>query len=202
MMKKFKIALGLSSKTIPQIIDQARVIVLAMTNNKELFPEPTPSLKAVMLAAEELQTTYLNSRDAGKEFTALMRSAVFKLEIELIDLANYVLSIANRNNDKGYAIIYGAGMEVKNQRNGNSRIFNVSNTLVDGRVKLQTKGAGNAAYVWQYSLDEENWNNGSVSTKATTFINGLEQGNRYYFRVAVVKAKQGPWLGPIQLIVT
>ena len=202
-MKKWTVVLGLYDKTISQKIAISGSMVSAVANSAEYFPNPAPSLSAITKAIEELRTAYANSRDGSREAIAIMYTKVFNLEIELIDLGNYVLSIANRSNEIGKTIILAAGMQVKNQRNGSNRIFNVTNTNMDGRVKLQTKGEGRAGYVWQHAIDEEDWITSNITVKATTTINNLTQGKRYYFRVAVVnKDRQGPWSGAISLIVT
>lgn len=201
-MKKWNIVLGLSVKSIPDKIKQARFIVGSMERNKEIFPSPVPALADVVKAANELEEAYFNTKDGGKEQTAIMYNKAFYLELELTDLSHYVWSIANRKNRIGGAIIYAAGMDIKKQHNGSSRTFTVVNTTTEGSVKLQTKGEGRAGYVWEYSLDEENWTVGVVTVKASAIINGLTPGKRYYFRVAVVKAKQDPWIGPINIIVT
>lgn len=56
---------------------------------------------------------------------------MFALEIELIDLANYVVFIANRNNNIDGGIIYTAGMDIKKQTSSSKRIFSVVNTTYE-----------------------------------------------------------------------
>ena len=65
------------------------------------------------------------------------------------------------------------------------------------------RSEGRASYIWQYSLDQETWTTAKVTLKAKAMIEGLTPGKRYYFRVAaVLKDEQGPWKGPINIIVT
>ncbi len=201
-MKKWNVVLGLHFKSIPEKIQYARTIVEKMEQNKDFFPQPVPALATIMQASMALEEAYLNARDGNQEQTAIMYTKAYQLEIELTDLSHYVWSKANRNPDNGDAIIYAAGMDVKKHNNGSSRTFRVVNTKTEGTVKLQTKGAGRAGYIWEYSLDEENWTIGIVTVKASATIKDLTPGQRYYFRVAVVKDKQGPWVGPVNLIVT
>lgn len=188
--------------SVPKKIELARFIVQSMERNTDIFPDPLPTLATITKAATELEEAYVNSRAAGKEQTSIMYRKVFNLELELTDLSHYVWSIANRNNKIGNAIIYAAGMKFKKHKNGRNRIFNAVNTTAEGTVKLQTKGEGRSGYVWEYSLDEENWTIGKVTVKATTVIKGLTPGKRYYFRVVTVKNKQSPWSRTINLIVT
>ncbi|MCO6499837.1 MAG: hypothetical protein J5I47_05595 [Vicingus serpentipes] len=200
-MKKWKVVLGLASQSVPQKIDQARLIIESMSDN-DYFPNPTPKLIDVSKKVAELQKAYTLSRDAGKEQTADMHTKSFNLDIDLIALGNYVQDTANKDNEIGDVIIFSAGMDVKKDAGAKKRTFNVVNTATDGRVKLQTISEGRAAYVWEYSLDQEDWTSGGVTTQASTVINGLLSGKRYYFRVASITDEQGPWLGPINLIVT
>jgi hypothetical protein len=200
-MKKWIIVLRLASQTVPQKIEYTRFIVESMTDN-EHFPSPIPELKTITRLADELQLAYTQSRDAGKEQTAIMHAKDFELEIELIALSNYVQDIANKDNEIGDIIIFSAGMDVKRQQNRQDRKFRVENTVMAGRVKLQTISEGRAGYQWEFSLDQENWIPAGVTIVASTIINNLEPGKRYYFRVAAIKGEQGPWLGPVNTIVT
>ena len=105
-----------------------------------------------------------------------MYNKEFDLDIDLIALANYVQDTANRENDIGDTIIYSAGMEVKMDGGSKTRSFGVQNTDIEGRVKLQAKGEGRAAYIWEYSLNQEEWEQASVTTQAATIIDGLRPG--------------------------
>jgi hypothetical protein len=201
-MKKWNVVLRLSSQTIPEKIDLARYIVVSMGKHKEVFPTPSPSLKHITFIAKELQYLHVASRGGGKELTAKLNVKDFELEIELIALANYVQNIANRDNDVGDVIILSAGMDLKNETGAGARKFEVVNTKMEGRVKLKTRSKGRASYIWEYSLDQKHWISGKITITSKTILNNLKPGNRYYFRVAIVKEDQGPWSNVIQLIVT
>lgn len=200
-MKKWNVVLRLASQSISDKIVFARYIVSSMTNN-DYFPNPTPALSTITQIADELQLAYEQSRDGSKLQTAIMHSIATKLDMQLKVLGNYVLAIANRDNDIGAAIIYSAGMEIKQENGGRSTAFTVANTIMDGLVKLYTKSKGRVSYVWEYSLDEETWTLASITIQANTIIKGLTPGKRYYFRVASIAKIQSPWLGPINTIVT
>lgn len=93
-------------------------------------------------------------------------------------------------------------MDVKRSTNRQAQGFTVTNKLNDGFVFMTSRIERRASYVWQHSLDQETWTNCNVTRASTTTISGLTPGKRYYFRVAVVTDKQGPWQGPINIIVT
>jgi hypothetical protein len=200
-MMRWNIVLRLSSRNVPEKIDFSRLIVNAMTGN-EYFPTPSPDLKTISRLSEELQLAYEISREGTKEQTALMYAKEFELDTQLNVLGSYVEAIANNDSDVGDAIIFSAGMDVKGKASRQEQVFEVKNTAYAGIVDATSSAEPRASYLWEYSLDQENWSVGSVSNKANTTIKGLTPGKRYYFRVAIVKGEQGPWQGPIDLIVT
>jgi Fibronectin type III domain len=200
-MKRLVVVLRLGSQTIPEKIDTAKVIVLSMTGN-EYFATPTPELKTITALADELQLAYEVSRDGTKEQTALMYAKEFELVTQLNVLSNYVQATANNDIEIGDAIIFSAGMDVKRPANRQDRKFRVRNTDMAGSVTVETKSEGRAGYVWEYSVDQETWTKCKFTQVSTTTITDLTPGSRYYFRVAVVTDEQGPWQGPINIIVT
>ena len=78
-MKRWIVVLRLASRSVPEKIEFSRFIVQNMTGNA-LFSDPTPSLDVITQLAEELQTAYDNSRDAGKQQTAAMHAKEFELD--------------------------------------------------------------------------------------------------------------------------
>jgi hypothetical protein len=201
-MKKWTAVLNLSSQSIPEKIDQAHYIVAAMEKNKDLFPTPTPTLEVITLITKELQDLHTASRGGDKELMAKLNAKYFDFNNELTSLANYVQTIANRDNENGDVIIISAGMDIKKMTRPAEQKFEVENTLTPGRVMLKTKGEGRASYIWEYSLDQELWMPGKTTLTSKTIFNNLKPGNRYYFRVAIVKEEQEPWSNVIHIIVT
>jgi hypothetical protein len=201
-MKRWTVVLRLASKTITEKADVGRIIVKAMEDNP-YFPDPVPNLKTVTNLVNELQAAYDASRDASKEQTAKMYTIEFDLVTQLNALGNYVEGIANNDNKIGDTIIYSAGMEVKQKSTRPERKLTVKNTARSGFVVLTSRSEDRASYVWQYSLDQENWVYTDVTTHSNTTIENLKPGKRYYFRVAIVSNNiQGAWEGPINIIVT
>jgi hypothetical protein len=201
-MKKWNAVLRLSSQTIPEKIDQARYIVASMEKNKDVFPIPIPSLEDITLIINELQDLHTASRGGDKEFVAKLNAKAFDFDVELTSLANYVQTIANKENEIGDVIIVSAGMDLRKMTGPRTQKFEVMNTKMPGRVVLKTKGEGRASYIWEYSLDQEHWTSGKTTLTSKTIFNNLKPGNRYYFRVAIVKEEQEPWSHVIHLIVT
>lgn len=203
MKKKWIVVLRLAKQSIPEKIEFARIVANSMTDNK-YFGDPIPGIDLIVAHAQALQLAYNNAQEApSKENTATMHTKAFELDVQLTALGNYVQRIANENGGNGGAIIFSAAMDVKRPGGRAEVNLTVKNTSYVGEVDLQTYSAGRASYIWQYSLDNEEWTTGNVTLQAATTINGLKPGKNYYFRVApVLKEKQGPWQGPIDIIVT
>lgn len=202
-MKKWIVVLRLAKLSVPEKIDFTRLVVSSMTDNK-YFGDPIPGIEIVIGHADALQLAYKNAKETpSKENTATMHTKAFELDIQLGALGNYVQRIANENPDEGDTIIYSAGMDIRRSGGRPEVNFTVKNTPYAGVVELLTRAEGRASYIWQYSLDQEEWTTGNVTLQATTTIKDLKPGKRYYFRVApVLKENQGPWQGPINIIVT
>ena len=201
-MKRWIVVLRLASQSVPEKIEFARLVVSSMKANK-LFSDPIPGYDDITRLTDELQQAYEKSRDAGREQTALMHTKAFELDSQLTALGFYVQRIANENVENGDAIIYSAAMDVKRTGRTPERTFAVRNTPHAGVVVVVDRSEGRASYIWQYSLDQETWTTAKVTLKAKAMIEGLTPGKRYYFRVAaVLKDEQGPWKGPINIIVT
>ncbi len=202
-MKKWIVVLRLAQQSVPEKIEFARLVASSMTDNK-YYGDPIPGIDLIVAHTQALQLAYNNAQEApSKENTATMHTKAFELDVQLTALGNYVQRIANENGDNGGAIIFSAAMDVKRSGGRAEVNFTVKNTSYAGEVELITRAEGRASYIWQYSLDKEEWQNGNVTLQATTTIADLKPGKRYYFRVAaVLKEKQGPWQGPINIIVT
>ena len=200
-MKRWNVVLRLASLSVPEKIDTAKVIIFNMTGN-EYFVSPTPALKEISKLADELQTAYEASRDSGKEETAFMNAKAFELVTELNVLSNYVEAVANNDTEIGDVIIFSAGMDVKRTTNRQEQQFAVKNLEHSGFVFITSKIERRASYVWQYSLDQVTWTDCNITRASSITIKELTPGSLYYFRVAVVTEEQGPWQGPISIIVT
>ena len=202
-MKRWIVVLRLASLSVPEKIEFAKLVVSSMKANP-LFSDPIPGYDDITRLADELQLAYDKSQSRpSKEQTALVHTKAFELDTQLTALGNYVQRIANDNTENGEAIIFSAGMDVKRTGGSTQRSFTVNNTPYEGKVELVSRAEGRASYIWQYSLDQEEWTTALVTLQATATISDLKPGKRYYFRVApVLKDEQGPWKGPINIIVT
>lgn len=204
MIKRWLVVLMLARLSVPQKVEKARFIVKSMTGNTH-FSSPVPTLAEVAAAADELETAYLASRDAGKDETVAMHTKEEVLDNLLIRLGHYIEDTANMDEENAEEIILSAGVATKNVPMHTAREFRVKNTNMPGEVVARTKRVPRASYIWQYSTtptDAASWVTAAITVKATVKISGLTSGKKYSFRVAVVtKDGQGPWSNEIDLVV-
>ncbi len=199
-MKKLVVVLGLAGLSVPGKVEKARTIVSKMTDN-DYFPAPVPPLSDVSTAADDLETAYKNSRDAGKSQTKIMYEVDDELEVILTNLSHYVRAIAKDREE----VVFSAGMEVKRTGKHVKPLLEVRSNDLRGEVKLIRVSEKGAAYIWEIGPDggsAEDWKQAGVSTLSTFMIPNLESAKAYLFRVAVVKGRdQLPWSDPVRFVV-
>lgn len=204
---KWLVKLGFSKLSTSEKIVTARAIVSQVTGNPH-FPVPVPPLSQINSAILALESATTAAATGGSEETALMHARIRELDTLMGQLANHVEIKANTHPEIGDAIILSAGMQVKEHAGRNPNTFGIRNTALVGEVLVTSVAAPNsrASYVWQYSLNPDNpnsWQTAATTIQSTVRINGLTPGKRYSFRAAVVTPTgQGPWQGPLNIIVT
>jgi len=202
-----KVALKLSTRSVPDKIEFAGTIVLQMTNNPH-FQTPNPSLASITFAANVLDTAYKKAQVGGPKDTEDMYVKEKILDQLLTAEGSYVEYTANLSPNNTEVIILSAGMEVKSQGSINIPVLSASKGSVPFSVKLRRKSEGpGVAYKWQYSKDPfsiESWIDIGESTVATFEISSpLEQMERYWFRVAVIRGRvQEDFSNPVTFVIS
>ena len=197
-----KIKLNLRGLTIPEKIARTQQIVAALTGNTN-FPTPHPTLAEVMAAVNELETAANAAHAARLEARRLTRAQKLKedeLYRVMMQLASHVSSVAGDDE----SLILSAGFDTRAPNTPASvpeapEPLSAEDGTSPGEMRLlwpPVRGA--RSYVVERSTDAQNnsttWMHAAVSPRAGVFINGLETGARYWFRVAAVNAAgQGPW---------
>ena len=203
-MKLWKVVLRLASLSVLEKIEKARFIAESITGNA-FFPDPPFDPAPILEAALALEVAELATEEGGKDETATRNQKEFELVVVLNANKNLVENVANDDNEIGDIIILSAGMDVKQTGGRAPRVFNVENTLIEGRVRAETVSEGRAAYIWQFTetpSDAASWETVATTRVAFAVIKGLTPGIVAWFRVAPVLDEQGPWLGPISLRIT
>jgi len=195
-MKKVVVVLKLSRFSIPEKVEKGRFIVTSMTGNAN-FPTPSPDLATITTQVNELETASIAAAGGGVDETANMHAKEHVLDLSLKSLAAYVESIANSDPVNAEAIALSSGMDVKSGGTRSAQQFQVESTGNPGEVKLSTRSADRATFLFQVSTDpvnESSWTSIGQSTRAKMVKTGLVSGVRYYFRVAMIdKNGQNPW---------
>ena len=116
------------------LVAYAQNIVKRMTANPA-FPNPTPSLAAVVRAVDDLQAAHTAALSRVKGVAARndKRTA---LVILLKQLRAYIQTVVDASTDNGAAIIESAGLAVRKSATRRARTFLAKAGPVSGSVKI------------------------------------------------------------------
>ncbi len=183
-MKKnsLKVALNMSTLSVPDKINKAITIVAKITASLVVFASPNPALATVTVSIGNLQTSWENAQDGGKSLTAIEHDKEGDLMKLMNDLAHYVEGIAGYDEN----IIHLAGMDVKKKGVKTTTTFEARATNNLGEAKVRCKYAVKTFYKWQYSTDGITWVNYKTTSTSKVIISGLTSGTKYWFRVALI----------------
>jgi hypothetical protein len=213
-MKNEKVSLKLSERTVDNKVEFGKSIVVSMTSNTN-FPTPTPALPSVTTAINALDAAKVAAIGGGKSKTALMHQCEDTLDSILLQLANYVESVANAKAAAGgdaKALITSAGMDYKKQSSSTAvpdAPINIKaeTTKSEGEILINwDKVMGAHVYVIEMSTDSSVVGSraigppagGIVTPTIVTFtlvkilsqrkftLTGLDSGTKYALRVYAV----------------
>jgi hypothetical protein len=186
------------------LINLAQAIAKALTNNPH-FPDPTPTLAAIVAAIAALVTSQ-NACLTRVKGAVVQRNAAKKALVQLLELlrAN-IQSTADADPDNALAIIESAGIGVRKTAVRAPRVFAATQGAVSGSAKLVAPSAGpRSSYEWEVSTDGgKTWVTAPPSVQAKTTLQGLASGTTVQFRYRAVtpKAGAGNWSAPASLLV-
>jgi hypothetical protein len=191
-------------KVIAQLIAFAQAIVMAMTNNKVLFPTPSPALVQVTADTNSLVSAQTTVASRIKGAVAIRDEKRLIVVSDLHQLEAYVQQLVNLNPDQAISIAEAAGMGVRKPKAATQKSPITAIQVVSGSVKLVAKAAlGGRSNEWQVSTDGKTWTSAPPSTKAKTTVTGLQTGVLTYFRHrAVTKAGATDWTQPVSMLVS
>jgi hypothetical protein len=187
-----RIRLNLKRLSVTDKIAKGRQIVTAMTNNTS-FPNPSPALPEVTAALDALSEAFALVQSAKSEVqtrVVTQDNAETKLDDALTKLANYVESVAGRDD----TLITSVGMETKATPSAPT-LPNVPQALRasagkhEGEINLSWRAVANArSYTIEATQDPAaaSWTHAGIATSASRVISNLTSGKRYWFRVAAV----------------
>ncbi len=201
-----KVALKLGTRSVPDKIEFAGILVLQMSGNP-YFTNPSPTLASIISANTALELAYKKAQVGGPKDTEDMRAKETILDQLITAEGGYVEFIANQDSLNAETIILSAGMEVKIQGSINIPLLAAESGIEPNSVKLRRKSEGSGvAYLWQYSEDpfsDTSWRDAGKSTVATIEVEGLAPMKRYWFRVATVKGiTESGFSDPVTFVVS
>jgi len=200
---KMKVALKMSPMTILQLIDFSKHVINCMTSNA-YFPSPSPSLASISAHIYNLEAAVAASHHGPPTATANKLAKRVLLHEAMTVLGAYVERIANQDPPNAVTIITSAGMEVKRALPAKPSGFRLKLTGVPGEVLLMTDRVRSAGYKWEYTTTpdvQESWQVYLENVNREVLVKGLTSATRYYFRVAVIGHRIGPWSQVINTVV-
>jgi hypothetical protein len=193
---KHLVALNLSKLTPLQAITDTNHYVTQMTGNLH-FPNPTPSLASITAQSVILDKAYAFSLTRAKGSVAKSNTELKTLKRLLKALGNYVETEANADPDNAASIILTSGMLLKKAGQRPPKVFEVIAMKIPGSIKLSTKSAKGAIYIYERTTDPSNpnsWFSLGALRKVTYIDMGLVSGTRYFYRTAIsIDGKVGRW---------
>ena len=203
-MRKSTLVLDFLKFSIPNKIVFGRT-VLSKMSVIALFAKPDVPYATGTEIVNKLETYYMSSRSGDHEQVALMHQA----EEEFNDFFRKEGYYVDRVADGDEAIILSSGFHLAKQPVPSERPeFTAEAGDIPGSIWLKRKAVPSASsYVWQNYIGaeaptEDKWLFAGSSTQATFEKNGLNPGDKAWFRVApVTKDGMQPFTDPIMKIV-
>jgi hypothetical protein len=200
LVKIVKVALALSTKSVPEKIEFVRIVIKSMTGNTNFGAGIPiyPPLADITIAVDELEQAAIKANYGGVESTAVMYEKEFALNLQMTALGHYVENVANQNHETAESVVLSAGMEVKGPGEPQPALQQPENLRgaygrKRGEILLRCRPVkGALIYIWLISetpndpdsfVMMNNFANGTSKSKFTW--SGLEPGKLYAFKVFV-----------------
>ncbi len=192
-MRRIKVLVDFIELAIAIKIAFFRNIIVKLTGSAT-FASPDVSLAELETVVNNLEATYLESRDGSHTAIARMHDAEKEADNAFRILAAYVNRIANGDETK----ILESGFNPSKQRIQQAKPeLAVKDNDKSGSVKLVAKAVEKAgAYIWQMvkgniPTEESGWQTIGHTTAANFEMHDLEPAQKYWFRVSAITNK-GP----------
>jgi hypothetical protein len=188
---------------VTALVNYGQGIVKGMTGNPA-FPNPMPTLAAVTMAINDLQTAETAALTRAKGTAAVRNEKRAVLAKLLLRLKAYIQAEADANVENGESIIASAGVRTRKVITRRARVFAVKAGALSGTAHLVTAPAAHrASYEWEYSTDGgKTWIPVPPTLQAKTTVSGLQTGTTVLFRYrSVTKTGATDWSGTVSLVV-
>ena len=182
-MKKDHAVLDFVKAPIAIKIETGRSVEIKMRPNP-IFAKPDVPFDDLKASTDLLETRNVAALNGGKDATALLHQA----EEDWVNKMRLTARFVDRIADGDSAIILGAGFNLAKQPTPAARPeFSVEQGEKSGSVVLQRKRVDGArSYIWQQSIDGNEWITTQTTAQASVELTGLTPLTKYWFRVAAV----------------
>ena len=197
---KAKISLSFNRYTDDSLETKAGSILQMLTGNT-YFPGPVPDLATLQTMVSAYQTALVDARSRDIVKVAIKRSARTALINCLRNLGQYVMWIANGNEE----ILVSSGFTLAKQPEPlwlqEPGRVTLSNGISSGRLVAKLKRVKGAySYIYQISTDplhaEANWTSRTLAQCSAVFAD-LIPGQKYYIRVGAVGSRNQIAFSPV-----
>ena len=180
----------ITSKNATELLRYGEQIYLKMTENADLFPEPTPELTVLESSLEAYREAFAEAAFLDKRAVILKKQRGVELQEVIYRLSHYVDNVANGDP----AIILAAGYDVSqpttNRAGRTPKAENLRVTHVQvgtGIVQLKLQSWRHARlYRFEYrKVGSENWE-GVLNSNSTLQLSGLDMLQEYEFRASYI----------------
>jgi hypothetical protein len=201
LVKRIKVALNLSKKSISEKVEFARIVVSEMTGNANFgaVVPINPPLADIDTVTDELEQAAIDAAGGGTEETAIMYEKEYAYNTKLTTLGHYVEDVANQNPETAQSVVLSAGMEVKSPNEPIPNLPQPENLKGDygsraGEIDLSSDNVkGAKVYCWLISETPNDPDSfvmkgffDSITTKSSYTWTGLNPGKLYAFKLFVV----------------
>jgi len=182
-----KVKEGLRGKNPEEKVTYGNKVVAKMTSNPN-FPDDATVVAALLATTKQLDleiksptSTATTIKEKEKEFNIKMKAAVAHVQVVVNEV----------DKDKALVMVESAGMEAAKKGSINIPELSAKQGKAANSVEVRKKREkGTLVYVFQMCTDpsmETNWKIVKTSTRAKVIVTGLSSGNRYFFRVAIIR---------------
>jgi hypothetical protein len=203
-MRKNTVVLDFLKFSVPNKIVFGRTVLSKMILIA-IFANPDTPYATGTEIVNKLEKYYMSSRGGDHEQVALMHQADEEFDDYFRKLAYYVDRVA----DGDEAIILSSGFHLAKQPVPSERPeFTAEAGDTPGSIGLKRKAVpGATSYVWEYYVGaeaptEDKWLFAGSTAQASYEMNGLNSGDKVWFRVAAVtRDGMQPFTDPIMKVV-
>ena len=198
------VVLGLSTRTVAEVITRSTEIANAIAAASKMFPTPPVPIATVLSDISALSAAETNAIARTKGLITIRDAKLAVVIADCKQLHGYVQTQANANPTQAAEIAAAAAMTLRKAGARHKSDLAVKQT-VSTTVKVTAKSVkGARSHEWQYSTDGgKTWIAAPPTSQSSTTIPNLTPGVLHMFRQRVItKAGPSDWSQPFSFLVS